>query len=470
MQPAKSIKPSLFNAQGQRNAEQLSKPLPNGTGSHRMVSKGSQPPGLQPVLPLAAASSAEQPSKPGVRQIQRLRAGCFVPPRKVARPDAPQPAPDCSVKAQHSRAADIQPSVPSRNIARLHAADPAPGGTRDLQHSRKVHVPQSVDIKPESAGHSNHSAAFSLQKPTHAVSSHPSIAQHGLQKSGRPQEECSSHVGLKCNDQPHHDHNIHEGLHTALAASKAGRFQGMGQCARNRAAAGQPLARRRLVKAAPTALPDTQLYPAPPLSPPPSFGPSSLTAEAGNLGPDASPGSPDAAPSSLPQRHASAAAKPEPLRPNVIPNSPDEAFSSPHRLKASSAAEFKPLKASREISQIVHDSPPAAGADPYSSPSPLLSHPIMSPDSASNPTGSKRRRLCCKHGSKSLEEDAAAGTSKSRKSRKSLQLTRGVSCPLLSDLLEARHTSMHGPALRDIWELSGPECRATCANCLSLLG
>ncbi len=468
-QPAKSAAAFSLNGQGQRNADQLYNPLPNGTGSHRMVLKGSQPAGLQPVHPFAAASSAELPSKPGVRQIQRLRAGYFVPPRKVARPDANQPAPDCSVKAQHSRAAGIQQSVPSRNMTRLEDADPGPSGTREVQHSRSSHAQQSVDIKPDPAGRSNHSAALSLRKPTHAASSPQIIAQPGPQISGRPQAGCSSHVGSRIGEQPHHGHDMDEGVHTARAASKAGQLQGLGQCARNRAAAGQPLARRRLVKATPTALPDTQLYPAPPLSLPPSSVPSSLTAEAKHLGPNAIPGSPDAASGFLPQQAASADAKPEPLSADVIPDSSNAAFSSPHGLKASSGAKSKPLNSNGKIGTIVPDSPPAAGASPDSSPGPLVSHPSgdspsMSLDSANNPSGSKRRRLSCKQGTWSLEEDAATGTSKPRRRRRLLQPPREESRPPASDLLEARGTSMRWPALQDTAS-SGPEC---CANCTIL--
>ena len=161
-----------------------------------------------------------------VRQIQRPRASCFIPPRKIDAPRiskalAPPADPQSNSRPHLSSAASAVPQAPGERDP-----DALAGSSSPTSHVLTPPVYRSLGDAP-------------------AVHLIPKQQPAGIQQPGSAQSaasEASKSEGARCE-------------RSGAAAS-----QGLGQAAQNRAAAGLPFARRRLVKAAQLPLPDTQVY------------------------------------------------------------------------------------------------------------------------------------------------------------------------------------------------------------------
>ncbi|KAK9835773.1 hypothetical protein WJX74_007624 [Apatococcus lobatus] len=310
--------PAPGRQQGAGNAAQ-----PKHLHQHQPPSRGGQQaPAVSTAYGLSYGNSAGQSSQThsgNIRQIQRPCASRFIPPRKVGPPQVSQAA-----------VLDASPSgqPPASDIRSTTAAAMEPPAPIKLDRDAFAGSSTPGPDKPALPG-------------PRSMANEPSLLQkQQLAKSYQPRSQQAA-VHLHGQDAEHE---------MAL--------MGKGQAVKSRLAAGPPLARRRLVKAAQLPLPDTQVYEQPGSSPFHQISPNA-----------ASP------PSSAKPHDATAQTNQREKSPVIYPQGGTDG-NGPGRMFSPGAADGKRQRRWSDPADDTHQSHPSEDKGPSAAPcSPALSEP-----------------------------------------------------------------------------------------------
>lgn len=258
--------------QGVAKAAHQNRPL-----QHGLPSLGGQQPAAPPISgpKQGNGTGSSMPASSGnVRQMQRPRANGFIPPRKFVAPQSskaavPQP---CLSDQQPISRTPFPPGAATQLQAAGKPGPNAHGGSSSnrtqLTHGAAARLEAAVKPDPDACGGSSSLAPGAQELPFHGSTPGASPAS-----PHDPQQQ-----SLKVSKHGNAQGAAAKAVSTSAERKGGGGLAstGQGQAAQNRAAAGHPLARRRLVKAAQIQLPDTQVYEQPRASPP--LHPPSLSA------------------------------------------------------------------------------------------------------------------------------------------------------------------------------------------------